>query len=103
MFAPLIDDLLLSPDPIIRETRADQPDTEALRERGSELLPALVGLLCPASEVTLYAQFADATKVAVVAPRDWMQLGQYALIRRVHCDDGHLVPLRDESVSCWAG
>jgi hypothetical protein len=72
-------------------------DKDALLRRGGELFPALVGWLCPASEVALYARFADAPRVAVVAPNDWMHLGQGALTRRVRCTDRHLVPLRDES------
>ena len=85
MFGPLIHYSLLSLNPIIPIPRLsyDQLDIEALSEYGSELLPALVGWLCPASEVALHAQFADAPKVAVVAPNDWMQLGQKALIHRV--------------------
>ena len=73
------------------------PDTDEILRRGSELLPALIGCLCPASEVALYARFADTPKVAVVAPNDWMLLGQEALTRRVLCPDRRLVPLRDES------
>jgi hypothetical protein len=68
-----------------------------LRKEGSELLSALVGWLCPASEVALYARFADAPRVAVVAPDDWTHLEEEALNRRLFCYDSHLVALRDES------
>ena len=78
-------------------TAVETPDTDAVPQRGSELLSALVGWLCPASEVALYARFADTPRVAVVAPNDWMLLGQEALTRRVLCPDRRLVPLRDES------
>jgi hypothetical protein len=77
--------------------RFETPGADAVLRGGSELLPALVGWLCPASEVSLYARFADAPTVAVVAPDDWIHLGQEVLIRRVQCEDAHLVPLRDES------
>jgi hypothetical protein len=70
MFAPLKDRL------------AKQSHIEVVFGRGSELLPALVGWLCPASEVALYVRFADAPRVAVVAPNDWMHLGENALTRR---------------------
>ena len=53
----------------------ETPDTDAVLRRGSEYLPALVGWLCPASEVALHARFADARRVAVVAPNDWMHVG----------------------------
>ncbi len=99
-------------------TRVEPPDT--VLQRGSELLAGLVGWLCPASEVALYARFANAPKVAAVAPNDWVYLEEEALIRRVQieygaliafrelrrrniptarrvqCEDGLLVPLRDE-------
>jgi hypothetical protein len=64
-------------EPILDEV--EWPDADALRE-GNQLLPALVGWLCPASEVALQAGFADAPRVTVVAPNDWMHLGQEALI-----------------------
>lgn len=73
------------------------PDPDAVLQRGSVVLAALVGWLCPASEVSLYARFADASRVGVVAPNDWIQLGPDALIHRVRCTDSHLVPLRNES------
>ncbi|MGH9895907.1 MAG: hypothetical protein ACREA0_28760, partial [bacterium] len=60
-------------------------------------LPALVGWLCPASEVAIYARFADGPRVAVIAPNDWTHLGQKCLAQRTCCEDRHLVPLRDES------
>ena len=107
--------------PVITDRRANQSDTEVLFERGSELLPALVGWLCPASEVALYARFANGPRVAAVAPNDWLHLEEEALIRRVmqieygvliafraiqrqniptarhvQWEDGLLVPLRDE-------
>ncbi len=77
--------------------RVEPPDTDAVLRRGSKLMPALAGWLCPASEVAVYALFADAPREAVVAPNDWMHLGQKALTRRVHCEHKDLVPLRDES------
>ncbi len=76
--------------------RVEPPETHAVLRRGSEYLPALVGWLCPASGVALHARFTDARRVAVVAPNDWMHLEEEALTRRVHCEDGHLVALRDE-------
>jgi hypothetical protein len=88
MLAPLVEYEL---------TAAETLDTDAILQRGSELLPALIGWLCPASEVALYARFADTPRVAVVAPNDWMHLEQEALTRRVHCEHRQLTPLRDES------
>jgi hypothetical protein len=82
--------------PVAEHQRPNRSDTEAALMRGCELLAALVGWLCPASEVALHAQFADAPRVAVVAPNDWMRLGQEALAHRLQFDEGHLVPLRDE-------
>jgi hypothetical protein len=75
----------------------ESPHMDALRE-GSELLPALVEWLCPASEVALYAQFADTPRVASVAPNDWVHLDDTALSCRLNYEkDHHFVPLRDES------
>ena len=67
-------------------------------DRGvASALSALVGWLCPASEVTLYTRFTDAPRVAAVAPNDWMHLRQEALTRRLFWENRHLVPLRDEA------
>lgn len=80
---------------LLKQAYFSDPDKVLLRE-GSKLLPALAGWLCPASEVTVHVQFADTPRIAVVAPNDWINIGQEALTGRLHCADGHLVPLRDE-------
>ncbi|MGH8553963.1 MAG: HD domain-containing protein [Gammaproteobacteria bacterium] len=56
--------------PVVTDQRTNQSDTEVVFGLRSELLPALVGWLCPASEVAVYARFADAPRVAVIAPND---------------------------------
>lgn len=98
MFAPIDNELryLLAPHFSSDSDAVLRKEDVALRD-GSKLLPDLVGWLCPASEVAVYAQFGDVPRIAVVAPNDWMRLRREALARRVHYKDRRLVPLRDES------
>ena len=56
----------VSPEQLARMFKSISDELELPDTDGSKLLPALVGWLCPASEVALYARFADTSRVAAL-------------------------------------
>jgi len=70
------------------------PSSNDVKSAASDLLPGLVALVCPASDVEIRTRVDHDAPIVAVAANDWLRLSATALCGRVQCASNPLVPLK---------
>jgi len=73
---------------------SEAPSSNDVKSAASDLLPGLVALVCPASDVEIRTRVDHDAPIVAVAENDWLRLTATALCARVQCASTPLVPLK---------